>query len=513
MLDITLFRPYKGGDPEVVRESQRRRYSDVGLVDKVLALDEQWREARAKLDTLNMEFNKLNNQIKELRKAKQDASSLQEQSKAMKAGIKEAEEREKALAEALEASVQPIGNLVHDSVPVSDDEVQLGSQGVPRGWVAVASPEEQSYGCHRRERELANNAVVKTFGEPRQEEKLFNHVDLVQLLDFVDLEKGTDTAGSRGYYLKNEGVLLNQALINAALQFGWARGYKPVHTPFFMQKGVMAECAQLSQFDEELYKVTGEGEEKYLIATSEQTLCALHRKDWLEKQQLPIKYVGYSTCFRKEAGSHGRDTLGIFRVHQFEKVEQFVITSPHDDESWKALDEMLANAEGFYQALNLPYRVVNIVSGELNNAAAKKYDLEAWFPASKTYRELVSCSNCTDYQARRLDIRLRTMKGPGGEGKKEYVHMLNGTLTATERTLCCVLENWQTPEGLRIPEALRPFMMGIDFVPFRRQFDAKGKLVDRPPPAAGAAGTAAAGTAAAPENGSAASPAASMSTS
>ncbi|PSC72955.1 Serine-tRNA ligase [Micractinium conductrix] len=457
MLDINLFRTERGGDPEVVRESQRRRYKDVTLVDKVLDLDAKWREARGKLDGLNMDFNRLNKEIGTLRKAKQDATELQERSKEMKIKIKEAEELEKQLSDERDAAIVPIGNLVPESVPVDDDE--------------------------------DNNVVVKELGSRRNlgaeqggagEEKLYNHVDLVQLLDIVDLEAGTAVAGSRGYYLKGEGVLLNQALINCALQFGVKAGYTPVQTPFFMQKPVMAECAQLSQFDDELYKVTGEGDEKYLIATSEQTLCAMHRKDWFEKGQLPIKYVGYSTCFRKEAGSHGRDTLGIFRVHQFEKVEQFVITSPHDDESWKALEEMIGNAEAFYGALGFPYRVVNIVSGALNDAAAKKYDLEAWFPASKTYRELVSCSNCTDYQARRLDIRLRTAKGPEGESKKEFVHMLNGTLSATERTLCCLLENYQTPEGVRVPEVLQPFMMGMQFIPFRKAFDAKGKLVERP---------------------------------
>lgn len=388
--------------------------------------------------------------------AKQDATELMEQSKAKKIGIKGAEEKLQELEAERDAALAPIGNIVHSSVPISDDE--------------------------------ANNVTVREVGELRKpkdlgdggREKLYNHVDLVQLLGIAELEKGTEVAGSRGYYLKNEGVLLNQALINYAMQFAARRGYAPVHTPFFMQKPVMAQCAQLSQFDEELYKVTGEGDEKYLIATAEQTLCALHRGEWFDKAQLPIKYIGYSTCFRKEAGSHGRDTLGIFRVHQFEKVEQFILASPHDDESWKLLDEMMNNAEEFYQSLGIPYRVVNIVSGELNNAAAKKYDLEAWFPASATHRELVSCSNCTDYQARNLDIRLRSPKTPGVEPKKEYVHMLNSTLTATERTLCCVLENCQEETGIRVPEALRPFMMGIDFIPFRKAFDAKGKLVDLP---------------------------------
>lgn len=209
-----------------------------------------------------------------------------EKSKQMKVAIKEGEELEKTLAEARDAALLPIGNLVHDTVPISDNE--------------------------------DNNVIVKEVGEPRQAAdgpggKLYNHVDLVNLLDIVNLDAGSVVAGNRGYYLKGEGVLLNQALINYAMQFVARRGFNPVHTPFFMNKDIMAECAQLSQFDEELYKVTGEGEEKYLIATAEQTLCALHRKDWFEPNQLPVKYVGYSTCFRKEAGSHGRDTLGIFR--------------------------------------------------------------------------------------------------------------------------------------------------------------------------------------------------------
>ena len=181
-----------------------------------------------------------------------------------------------------------------------------------------------------------------------------------------------------------------------------------------MRKSVMQQVAQLTQFDEELYKVVGKGsekaedkevDEKYLIATSEQPMCAFHKDEWLSPADLPIKYAGFSNCFRQEVGSHGRDTRGIFRVHQFKKVEQFVITSPLDDESWRAFDEMIGNAEAFCQLLNLPYRIVNIVSGALNNAAAKKFDLEAWFPASGAFRELVSCSNCLDYQSRRLQIR------------------------------------------------------------------------------------------------------------
>ncbi|XP_028084401.1 serine--tRNA ligase, cytoplasmic-like [Camellia sinensis] len=222
-------------------------------------------------------------------------------------------------------------------------------------------------------------------------------------------------------------------------------------------------------------KVTGEGDDKYLIVTAEQPLCAYHLDDWIHPSQLPIRYAGYSSCFRKEAGSHGRDTLGIFRVHQFEKVEQFCLTSPNGNDSWDMHEEMITNSEEFYKMLKLPYQIVAIVSGALNDAAAKKYDLEGWFPASSTYRELVSCSNCTDYQSRRLEIRYGQKKS--NEQAKQYVHLLNSTLTATERTMCCILENYQREDGVEIPEVLREYMGGKTFLPFQIEpvKEAKGK--------------------------------------
>lgn len=253
--------------------------------------------------------------------------------------------------------------------------------------------------------------------------------------------------GHRGYFLKQWGVFLNQALINYSLEFLVNRkigdkSYTPLQTPQFMNKDMMAKTAQLEQFDEELYKVVDGDQEKYLIATSEQPISALHADEWILKPDLPIAYAGYSTCYRREAGSHGKDAWGIFRVHQFEKIEQFVITEP--EKSWEAFDEMIATSEAFYQSLNIPYRIVAIVSGALNNAASKKYDLEAWFPFQGEYKELVSCSNCTDYQSRRLEIRFGT-KTQTEMGKK-YVHCLNSTLCATERALCCLMENYQTEE-------------------------------------------------------------------
>ncbi|EEF47994.1 seryl-tRNA synthetase, putative [Ricinus communis] len=441
MLDINLFREDKGHNPQLIRESQRRRFANVNVVGEIILLDKEWRQRQYELDNLRKDFNKINKLVAKLKIAGEDATEMIKDTNENKrlTAEKEAQVQEAALA--LNKKLEEVGNLVHDSVPVSNDE--------------------------------ANNAVIRVWGEKRLEPKLKNHVDLVELLGIADTKKGANVAGGRGFYLKGDGVRLNQALINVALDFLEKRGYTALQTPFFMRKDIMAKCAQLAQFDEELYKVTGEGEDKYLIATAEQPLCAYHLDDWIHPSQLPIRYAGYSSCFRKEAGSHGRDTLGIFRVHQFEKVEQFCITSPNGNDSWDMHEEMIKNSEDFYKMLNIPYQVVAIVSGALNDAAAKKYDLEAWFPASNTYRELVSCSNCTDYQSRKLEIRYGQKKN--NEQAKQYVHLLNSTLTATERTLCCILENYQKENGVEIPEPLRGYMGGKSFLPFQNNPPTEGK--------------------------------------
>ncbi|CAI0419624.1 unnamed protein product [Linum tenue] len=447
MLDINLFREDKGNNPELIRESQRRRFASVEIVDEIIELDKKWRQCQFQLDNMRKDFNKMNKQVYQHKKDNLDVTELMKSIEEHKQQMAVKEDEVQADKKALYAKLETVGNLIHDSVPISKDE-------------------------------QANNAVIRVWGEKRTEQKLKNHVDLVELLGIADTKKGANIAGGRGFYLKGDGVRLNQALINYGLDFLDKRGYTALQTPFFMRKDVMAKCAQLAQFDEELYKVplqsfvkyvTGEGDDKYLIATAEQPLCAYHIDDWIQPADLPIRYAGYSSCFRKEAGSHGRDTLGIFRVHQFEKVEQFCVTSPNGTDSWDMHEEMIKNSEDFYKSLNLPYQVIAIVSGALNDAAAKKYDLEAWFPASKTYRELVSCSNCTDYQSRRLEIRYGQKKG--NEAAKQYAHLLNSTLTATERTLCCILENYQKEDGVEVPEVLRPYLGGKSFIPFQ----AKGK--------------------------------------
>ncbi|RMD43133.1 hypothetical protein DV735_g2032, partial [Chaetothyriales sp. CBS 134920] len=299
--------------------------------------------------------------------------------------------------------------------------------------------------------------TIGNYGVKVEKNAALSHHEVMTRADVYDGERGTKLVGHRGYFLRRWGVLLNQALINYGLHFLYARGYDPIQPPFFMKAEYMAKTAQLEDFDEALYKVVEDkdSEEKYLIATSEQPLSSMFADEWMAPADLPLKFAGYSSCFRKEAGAHGRDAWGLYRVHQFEKIEQFLFTKPED--SWEALESMRNIAEEFYQSLKLPYRVVVIVSGALNNAAAKKYDLEAWFPYQGEYKELVSCSNCTDYQTRELEIRYGQKKG-AIDSRKTYCHALNGTLCATERTLCCIVENYQTEDGIRIPDVLKPYM-------------------------------------------------------
>jgi seryl-tRNA synthetase len=358
--------------------------------------------------------------------------------------------------EELDKALKTMGNICPDSVPDNDDE----------------DDEDLNNPDH------AECNVVDMHGDTTSK-KTFNHVDLMKMLDMVELERGTSVAGGRGYFLRGDGVRLNQAIIQIALTHLGERGFTPLQTPFMMQRDAMSACAQLSEFHEALYKVTGNvdgdvaesNDLKYLIATSEQPIACFHMKEKIDIGEFPLKYAGYSTCFRKEAGKHGKDEAGIYRTHQFEKVEQFVLCSPEGDESWKQMEGLLKNATDFYKVLEIPFRVVNIVSGELNDAAAKKFDLEAWFPGGGAFRELVSCSNCLDYQARRLDVRYGTQE------KAPHCHMLNSTLSACERTMCCLVENYQTPEGIRLPEALRPFMGGREFIRFKYKLDKKGKRV------------------------------------
>ena len=447
MLDINLFIEEKGGNPELIRQSQRARGDRVEIVDEIIEEYKSWVKTRFELDELNKSLNKLQKEIGLKFKAKEDASALLAEKDALTAKKKELTEKEQKEDEDLKKKVFSVGNIIHPSVVVSDDEA---NNELVRTW----KPEG-----------LENvGPVASATGSPAK----LSHHEILLRLDGYDPDRGVKISGHRGYFLRNYGVFLNQALINYGLNFLTKKGYIPLQAPVMMNKDVMAKTAQLSQFDEELYKVIDGEDEKYLIATSEQPISAYHSGEWFEKpqEQLPIRYAGYSQCFRREAGAHGKDAWGIFRVHAFDKVEQFVLTEP--EKSWEEFDLMIGNSEEFYQSLKLPYRIVGIVSGELNNAAAKKYDLEAWFPFQKEYKELVSCSNCTDYQSRNLEIRCGIKKM--GDKEKKYVHCLNSTLSATERALCCILENYQTEDGLVVPEVLRKYIPGEpEFLPYVKE--------------------------------------------
>lgn len=332
VLDINLFRKEKGGNPELIKESQRRRFKPVEIVDEIIALDEEWRKLQFQVDEVKKAQRNLSKEIGALYKAKktEEADAMKPKMADLKKAEEDTENACKVIKEQLDKKLNLIGNLVHESVPVSKDE--------------------------------AHNAVVTEWGEFKfNEAARRHHHELLWMIDGYDPDRGVKVAGHRAYFLKGIGVRLNQALIAYGTDFLMKKGYTALATPFFMNKEVMARTAQLEEFDEALYTVIGEkdGDEKYLIATSEQPISAFHAEEWLEPKDLPIRYAGTSSCFRKEAGAHGKDTWGIFRVHQFEKIEQFCLTEP--EKSWEEHENMVKTAEAFYQSVReTPLRPISI---------------------------------------------------------------------------------------------------------------------------------------------------------
>ena len=420
MLDIKLFRE----NPDLIRRSEKKRFRGIENVEKVIEYDTKWRDGLKKLNELRATRNKLSKSFNEARKrGKEELEILQIKAKEVSREIVLLEPQISKFIEKRDQYRYKVGNIVDEDVPISETE------------------EDNLL--------ISEEGIIPSFNfEPS------NHVDLIEGVDGAEFKSASEISGSRFYYLKADMVYLNMALLKFAMDILSEKGFTPFQTPFFIKHDVIKETAELADFEETLYKV--EGEDLYLIATSEQTLAALHRGDIIDERTLPRKYCGISSCFRREAGSHGRDTLGIFRVHQFEKIEQFVFCSKEDSKNIH--QELLENAEIIYKKLKIPYRIVSIVSSELNDNASKKYDLEGWFPGSNTYRELVSCTNCTDYQARKLNARCGIQ---GDSDSLKMCHTLNSTAVATERTICCILENYQQEDGtIRIPEALVPYMNG-----------------------------------------------------
>jgi seryl-tRNA synthetase len=462
-IDINELRDYKGGDPAKWRKYMEQRFKPPEWVDEVIAEDEKWRTVTQEINDLRTDVNKIQKEkITPKKKAKEDCTNEVAEMKAIQAVIKEKEAQIPELIAKRDKLLNRIGNMVDPEVPISDDEEKdnlvITLHPIPLEGANI----------------LPSSQGTLEYTLPAT--KPLTHDELLWRIGGYEPQRGQNVAGHRAYFLTNAGVFLNQAIINYGIAFLGARGYNVLQPPFMMNKDVMASIAQLDDFDEQLYKVSGKTDdpngstEKYLIATSEQPICAYHKDEWVEKSTLPIRYAGISTCFRKEAGSSGKDIRGIFRVHQFEKIEQFCLTNNDLEESQAEQKRMLQAAEDFYQSLGFSYRVVCLVSNELNDAAIKKYDLEAWFPGQEAYRELVSCSNCTDYQARGVGVRCGSKAGQKKDmtTRAAYCHMLNATLCATGRGICCLLETHQTPEGIVVPEVLRPYMAGKEFLPFVR---------------------------------------------
>jgi seryl-tRNA synthetase len=429
MIDIKLIRE----NPEIVKENLAKRGNPKNgeMLDALIDVDRKWRGTLTKLNELRHERKQVTVEIAKLKKAGEDAYSKVEKAKAIDAEIttigKQVTEKEVRIRSYLLL----LPNLLHETVPFGKDE--------------------------------HDNVQIKEWGQtPKFGFSVKNHIDLAVNLDIVDVERAGKVAGSRFFYLKGRGVLLDMALMSFAMEEMMHKGYLPVEPPYLMRREPYEGVTSLSDFGEVLYKI--ENEDLYLIATSEHPMAAMYTNEVFKEEDLPLKLAGASACFRKEAGAHGKDTRGIFRTHQFNKIEQFIFCNP--EQSWKLHEELLQNAESLVQKLGLPYRVVNVCTGDIGTVAAKKYDIEAWMPAQEGYREIISCSNCTDYQARRLNIRYREKEGAPTKG---FVHTLNSTAIATGRTMVAILENFQQEdESIVVPQNLRKYMSDIEKINLKR---------------------------------------------
>lgn len=415
MLDPKLIKE----KPEIIRNMLKARAIEFDL-DGLIESDQKRREFIVKTDDLRKKKNQVAMTISEKKKAGEDASSILAEMKNISNELTKLESEQEDIERKYLKLASTIPNLVDESVPIGPDE-------------------------------SANKEIKKWGNIPKFDFKIKDHIDISEDLNLVDLERAAKVAGARFYYLKNDLVRLNQALIHFGLDFLAEKGYSLVQPPYMINRESMEGAVIAEDFEEVIYKV--QEEDLYMIGTSEHAMAAMHSKEIIEGKNIPMKYAGISPCFRKEAGAHGRDQKGIFRVHQFDKIEQFIFSKPED--SWKEHEKMLAIAEEFYQKLEIPYRVMLLSTGDIGKISAKTYDIEAWMAGQNAYREIVSCSNCLEYQARRLKIRFRDKTNED----TQYVHTLNSTLIATTRVLVAIMENFQTKDGhIRIPQVLQSYM-------------------------------------------------------
>ncbi|MFA4876214.1 MAG: serine--tRNA ligase [Methanoregula sp.] len=421
MLDIRFVR----ASPEIVKADLQKRNDPekIGWVDDLLKKDARSRELKVETDVLRQRRNTIAREINAAKKAGQDAAALMAEAAALPQKIRDFDAEQEEIRTAIKSYLMRLPNILHESVPTGKDDTE--------------------------------NAEIKRVGTPwALDFEIKNHGQLASEQGWADFERATKTSGAGFYFLKGSLVLLDMALQRYAIDLLVQKGFTPVIPPYMINRTSYEGVTDLGDFEKVMYKI--DGDDAYLIATSEHPIGAMYQDEIFEEKDLPLRLAGISPCFRREIGAHGLDTKGLFRVHQFTKVEQFVYCMPQD--SWQIHEELLANAEEIFQGLGLPYRVVNICTGDIGTVAAKKYDIEAWMPREDAYKEVVSCSNCTTYQAVRLNIKVRDKSD---FESKQHVHTLNSTAIATSRVIRAILENYQNAEGtVTVPKVLIPYMNG-----------------------------------------------------
>ena len=422
MLDVKLVRAH----PEIIRKDLQKRCEPekLEMLNNLIEYDIHWRNLLTEANELRHKRKLITAEIANLKKQGKDASKQIEQAKNIPQELKNLENHVAQYREKADLLLMKLPNILHETVPFGKDEHE--------------------------------NVVEKLVGKPPKfdfEPK--SHVEIASDLGLIDFERAAKVSGHGFYYLKGDLARLDFAIITYTIDFLINRGYTLIEPPLMMHRKPYLGVTDLEFFGDQLYKI--ENDDLYLIATSEHPMAASHMDEVILTKELPVKYVGISPCFRKEVGAHGKYTKGLFRVHQFNKIEQFIFS--HPENSWKLHAELQKNSEDIYKSLGLHYRVVNVCTGDIGIIAAKKYDIEVWM-ADNTYREAGSNSNCTDYQARRLNIKYRQKEGQAPVG---FVHTLNNTAIATSRTLIAILEQYQQKDGsVTIPEALRPLMGGLE---------------------------------------------------
>ena len=414
MLDMKMIRE----NPENIRKMLKDRAVQFDL-DLLLELDKKRREMILSTDNLRKKKNEMSIKISEAKKTGSEAVPLIQEMQLVSQELAKLEEVQHETESEYSKLALTIPNVLHKSVPCGDDS--------------------------------ANKEIRKWGTIPQFDFEVKDHIDISENLNLLELERAAKTAGARFYYLMGDLVKLNQSLIQFGLDFLSEKGYTMSQPPYMINRKAMEGAVILDDFEDVIYKI--EDQDLYLIGTSEHAMVSMYADEILDGNSLPARYSAISPCFRKEAGAHGKDQKGIFRVHQFEKIEQFVFSKPED--SWKEHENMIGVTEEFFQKLEIPHRVVLLSSGDMGKISAKTYDLEVWMAGQNAYREVVSCSNCLDYQSRRLKIRFRDKTNED----TKYIHTLNSTLVATERTMVAILENLQTKDGhVNIPNVLQKYM-------------------------------------------------------